>query len=277
MQKLSLELLFHIIGIGSASGLFYANNSIFVISDNGSLLYQYNTADKSLGKSILINSDVTENIKKKQKPDFEAFAHDEKNYYVFGSGSTEKRNRMVTVDRKTKNAISESDLTAIYTEMRVISNMTADDFNIEGVVKKKDTWYFLNRGNGPAGRNIIFTINGNLDTKGKITFKEFSLPQENNSKATFSDGVLVGNNLYFLAAAENSNSTYLDGDVLGSWVGRIDLKKMELAEIKKIDGNHKFEGIALFEEAKDSISFLLCEDNDTKILESDIFKLTLKK
>ena len=42
MEKFTLEILFQIIGIGSASGLFYNNDSLYIIGDNSGFLYEYN-------------------------------------------------------------------------------------------------------------------------------------------------------------------------------------------------------------------------------------------
>ncbi len=46
MQKFQLELLFHIIGIGSASGLLLNGTNLYIISDNSHVLYEYSLIDK---------------------------------------------------------------------------------------------------------------------------------------------------------------------------------------------------------------------------------------
>lgn len=44
-----------------------------------------------------------------------------------------------------------------------------------------------------------------------------------------------------------------------------------------ISESNKFEGLTFYKETENKIEFLLCEDNDTEVLESNIFKLTLNK
>jgi hypothetical protein len=78
-----------------------------------------------------------------------------------------------------------------------------------------------------------------------------------------------------LATAEDTESTYDDGEVLGSLIGRINLKTMKIDFTQKISSTHKFEGLTLYTDSKEKIEFLLCEDKDTEVLETDIYKLTI--
>lgn len=276
MNKFSLELLFQIIGIGSASGLIHKDNTLLIIGDNSGFLYEYNIATSDLNHHALIENPVA-NIPKKQKPDFEAIASDENNVYVFGSGSTENRNKMVTVDRKSKKIIQTADLTNLYLSMQSFGNITPENFNIEGVVYDGETWYFFQRGNGKKGKNGVFSVQSkNLEEDFAILYNEFDLPKIKGIQASFTDAVLVGGDIYFLASAENSASTYTDGEVVGSLIGNLNLETMEIGKTKVITETHKFEGITLFENTKTNITFLLCEDNDTDTLESGIYKLTLE-
>ena len=81
--------------------------------------------------------------------------------------------------------------------------------------------------------------------------------------------------IYFLATAEDTQSTYNDGEVLGSFIGRIDLKTMKVEFTQKITSTNKFEGLTFYKKSNNKIEFLLCEDNDTELLETKIFKLGL--
>ncbi len=102
MQKFHLELLFRIIGIGSASGLFYNGDSLYVISDNSNMLYEYKITEQKLDKIPLSENLPNENIAKKDKPDFEAIAAKGDELYLFGSGSTDKRNTILPVNKVIK-------------------------------------------------------------------------------------------------------------------------------------------------------------------------------
>ena len=87
----------------------------------------------------------------------------------------------------------------------------------------------------------------------------------------------MDNQIYFLAAAEKSESTYLDGEVNGTIIGRLSPETLKVEYNEKISDVHKFEGITLYLKNSNSLEFLLCEDKDSEDLKSTIYKLTIKK
>jgi len=277
MEKIQLSLLFKIIGLGSASGLVYHNNTILAIGDNSTYLYEYHMDAKQLDRHPLTEN-PQENVAKISKPDFEALTQFKDSIYIFGSGSTEKRNTMLQVNATSKKVISKNDLSDLYLSMQSFGEIKPEDFNLEGAIYNGESWFFFNRGNGKSNKNVIFTVDAkNLTTEFRILSNIYKLPKIKGIRTSFTDGILVNDKIYFLATAENTESTYDDGEVLGSVIGRIDLKTMKLDFTEKISDSHKFEGLTVFEETTDSITFLLCEDADTEILESTIYKLILKK
>lgn len=280
MQKFQLELLFQIIGIGSASGLFFKNESLFVISDNSKALYEYSLTDKKLDTHLLIENPELpqDNIPKKLKPDFESITPFGEDLCVFGSGSTENRNQMVQFNTYTKKPIKTLNLADLYLSMQYFAEIKSEDFNIEGSVFDGENWYFFQRGNGENGQNGVFTVSGeNLENEFAIVYNSYKLPKIKGVRTSFTDAILIDETLYFLATAENSKSTYEDGEVLGSIIGSIDTKTMKLKLKQTITNEHKFEGLTLYKNNQDSLEFLLCEDKDTDVQQSDIYKLTLRK
>ncbi|HEX8270375.1 MAG TPA: hypothetical protein VF581_10835 [Flavobacterium sp.] len=277
MHQFTLKILFDIIGIGSASGLLYRNNYIYLISDNSDYLYEFSTGTRKLDKIQLLQSDVLENIPKRIKPDFEAIAEYNGSVYIFGSGSTVNRNTMVTVDLTSKKATSITDLTNLYSQLQKISNIGSEDFNIEGAVFDGKYWIFFQRGNGGTGKNAVFKVRGQLDgEKFDIEFYDCQLPEIGGVEASFTDAVIVGDKIYILATAEDTKSTYDDGDVLGSLIGRLDLQTLQVEFTQIITDKLKLEGLTFYKKKNGVLSFLLCEDNDTDGLESDLFRLDLK-
>lgn len=277
MEKFQLSLLFKIIGLGSASGLIYQDNSILAIGDNSSYLYEYNIDSQKLEKHALIEN-PQENTPKKVKLDFEAITKFENNIYIFGSGSTENRNKMVQFDTTTKKVIATTDLSDLYLVMQSFGKITPDDFNIEGAIYNGQSWYLFNRGNGKTNKNVVFTIDGeNLTNDFRVLANEYKLPKIKGVRTSFTDAILVEDKIYFLATAENTESTYDDGEVLGSIVGRIDTTTMKIEFTKKITDTHKFEGITFSKKSGNETEFFLCEDNDTEVLESNIFKLVISE
>ncbi|MFE3869125.1 DUF6929 family protein [Flavobacterium sp. LS2P90] len=277
MEKFTLELLFQIIGIGSASGLIYKDNSLLIIGDNSGYLYEYHMDSQGFIRHPLLEN-PTENTLKKDKADFEAITHFGDSLYVFGSGSTEKRNKMIQVNSSDKKVIATNDIADLYAVMQNFGGIKPEDFNIEGAIYNGESWFLLNRGNGSSNKNVLFTIEGkNLNNDFTILSNDYKLPKIKGVRSSFTDGILVDDSIYFLATAEDTESTYDDGEVLGSLIGRINLKTMKIDFTQKISSTHKFEGLTLYTNSKEKIEFLLCEDKDIEVLETAIYKLTLDK
>ena len=275
MEKFTLEQRFQISGIGAASGLIYKDNSLLIIGDNSSYLYEYEMDSRNLKRHPLLEN-PSENILKKEKPDFEAITTFGESIYVFGSGSTQKRNKMVQINAADKKIVATNDLTDLYAVLQNSAEIKPEDFNIEGAIYNGKSWYLFNRGNGSSTKNILLELQGELLTK-QITVLSYAyqLPTIKGVHSSFTDGILVENTIYFLATAEDTTSTYEDGELLGSLIGSIDLKTMKINFTKKISDSHKFEGLTLYKHSKEKIEFLLCEDKDTDTLETDIYKLSL--
>jgi hypothetical protein len=277
MEKFTLELLFHIIGIGSASGILYKDNNLLIIGDNSSFLYEYHLETSTLHQYPLLENPV-ENIPKSEKPDFESLTQYQDTVYIFGSGSTPERNTMIEFDTNQKKKIATNNLADLYAIMQSFATINPEDFNLEGAVYDGDNWYLFNRGNGTSNRNTLFTIQAKkLSAELSLMSNDYKLPKIKGVRASFTDAVLVEDIIYFLASAEDTKSTYDDGEVLGTIIGSISLKTMKINFTKKISSTHKFEGITVFKNSKNKIEFLLCEDKDTEILETEIYKLTLEK
>ena len=276
MEKFTLEILFHIIGIGSASGLIYKDNSLFIIGDNSGFLYEYAIPSQTLQQHAIIQN-ASPNVIKSEKPDFEAITHFGDTLYVFGSGSTQKRNKMVEINTFEKE-IRTKDLTDLYSVMQSFAEIKPEDFNIEGAIYTGSEWYLFNRGNGESSKNVLFTIHGkNLVDEFNILSNNYKLPKIKGVRSSFTDAVLLDDKIYFLATAEDTKSTYDDGEILGSFLGCIDTKTMKIDFTKKISDTHKFEGLTVYQNTNNTIEFLLCEDKDTEILETTIYKLIVNK
>lgn len=270
MLKLILEAFISISGITAASGLVYNGDELHIVSDNSNYLYSYDLTQQRLSKTPLLQSAPMENIPKASKMDLEAIAFDGNRYYLYGSGSTEKRNHRFIWDG---NTIIQEDYSKIYAFLMDKFNIAKDDFNIEGVVHAADRILFFNRGNGPRGINAILEYNTKSNHLSR--FVPLELPQLAGIATGFSDATLVGNDIYFIATAEDVKSTYLDGEVAGSLLGKIDLDLNSKPAIVEIPERHKFEGITLKEKTEKGLVFLLCEDTDTESDELTIYSLNV--
>lgn len=279
MKKITLDLFVKIIGISSASGLIYHDDLLYIISDNSNYLYEYSLTTANLKKHLLLeNVAVKENISKKTKADFEAITQKDDDIFVVGSGSTTNRTKMIQMSEAEKTVLHNFDLTDLYLSMQYFAGISAEEFNIEGVIFTGEKWYFFQRGNGKNAKNGIFTVESPYFTQGySLLYNSYKLPKINKITASFTDAVLVDSIFYFLASAEDSQSTYLDGEVMGSSLGTIDAETMKLKKTMTISEEHKFEGITLYKKLDKSLEFLLCEDQDNDGQEAQIFKLTITK
>jgi hypothetical protein len=274
MERFTIELLFQILGIGSASGLVFKDNSLFIISDNSSFLYEYHVQEKELSRIKLFESSQ-ENIPKKDKFDFESITLKENELHLLGSGSTSKREKRIIYNLDTA-AIIEKDLSKLYQNLKETTSISDEELNIEGTLFHNEKWYLFQRGNEANSRNGIFKTKS-LEIESPTEFVEVQLPKIKHVETSFTDAILVEDKIYFLATAEDTSSTYDDGEILGSLIGRMDSKTLEIEFTQKISDTHKFEGLTLYKKTEGKIEFLICEDNDSDVLETNIYKLTLNK
>ncbi|GHE29282.1 DUF6929 family protein [Sphingobacterium griseoflavum] len=274
MKELIIEVLLTIQGIAAASGIVYQDKKIVIVSDNSILLYRYDMKAQQLAKDTLIWNDIAENVPKKQKADFEAITQTKGVFYVFGSGSGARRNSLITYNPE-RNAKDSIDLKPVYENLMQKFGISDKDFNIEGAVSMGNEWWLFNRGNGPNKKNGVFILE-------KRTFrpKDFfavSLPTLQAVETGFTDATLVDGKIYFTAAAEDSNSSYHDGEIKGTLIGRLDPKTRKLEYTQTLSEKNKFEGISLFRKSKHRLEFLLCEDEDADVSASKIYKVTIPR
>ena len=270
MKQFTLDIQYKITGIGATSGLILLNNSLFIISDNSSFLYEYLILENQLNK-IKLDQNSQENTIKKDKLDFEAITLNDNKLYLFGSGSTKKRENRYSFDLKSKE-IKHKDLSKIYQKLKQNIGISDDELNIEGAFFIQKKLYLFQRGNGDNSQNGIFVKDENKN----INFTKITLPKIQEIEAAFTDAILIDDKIYFLAAVENTTSTYNDGEILGSFIGCLALNSFELQFCQQISETHKFEGLTFYSQSENNINFLLCEDNDTEELQTNIYKLSLK-
>lgn len=276
MKEIALQALYTILGLNAASGIIYTEDKIFAISDQSNALYEYSIKNNRTQYHSLDGNTINHAQEKSVKYDSEGILLDQQNLMIVGSGSKPNRNLAFTYDLTNKTADTLS-LSYLYETLSEFSEIPKTDFNVEGLVKYKEDYIFLNRGNGKNNINALMVVQGKNLTDEFNTFAyTFDLPKINNTQSGFSDGVVLNNNLYFIATAEGSDSTYNDGKIMGSMIGCIDLKKMKLKFTQIISENQKFEGITIKEIKGKEIEFLLSEDNDTVTDQSIIYSLKCK-
>ena len=275
MSNCVLKTFCELQGIGAASGLVMDQGYLYIVSDQSSYLYQYHIQTQQLNRIGLVEN--SQHISpKKDKFDLESVVKKDNSLYLFGSGSTQKRHQLFHYELKSQH-IQTVDLSSLYHSFKQVGGLSDDELNIEGVIYDAPRWLFFQRGNGASAQNGIFIAHSeHLEHQASIEFIPFQLPLINQVLASFTDAILVNQQIYFLAAVENSQSTYDDGEVLGSFIGCIDLAQLKLNYIEQITDSHKFEGLAFYQQTQDELILLLCEDNDSDELSTTIYQLNMR-
>lgn len=278
MNNIILEVFCVLYGISSPSGLFLDRDRLFIVSDNSNYLYAYHlrTQKQSIYRLVEAGAEPLENIPKSIKKDLEAITGDGRYLYLFGSGSTDKRNSLFIVQAEEPSKSQEQPIGTVYNQLSQKHGIHTDDFNIEGALIKDDLLYLFNRGNGPLQKNGVFTLSKSLDTANS-TWTPIPLPHLSDIPSGFTDAIHHEGRIYFIASSEAGGSTYEDGEVGGSLIGALDVQTMEVLYTKKITDNKKLEGLTLLKDEDGYLTFLLCEDPDDDRPESSIYSLKLKK
>jgi hypothetical protein len=179
---------------------------------------------------------------KKHKLDLEACVTVDggRTFLAFGSGSTERRERVLVV-RGIGSGAPEVELvalTALYHLLRGTPGFAPGRLNLEGVVSLGDRLRFFSRGNGKE-RDGVKPVNATCDVAldtllGHVTapdrfpppsptdITQYDLGDLDAVPLGFTDATVVGDRIVYSAAAEASPDAVDDGSVTGSALGVID-------------------------------------------------------
>ena len=264
--------------IPSASGAAISGNTTYIVGDDSPYLFSLNTNSKAISKSKIYSLDNIKNgrIIKKEKPDFEALEMINNNeIIVIGSGSkTPKRDLFLHLFLKDSLRIKTYQVTKFYNHLRESSILDNKSLNIEALAIKDEFIYFFNR-----GKNIIFQFNYSdlmsyLD--GLTPYPEpkstlFHLPTINGIESGFSGATILKEEslIIFTSSVEASNNTYNDGEILGSFIGSIDISNNTMLNtynsviIPFVNKPVKVESVTIQEKISPrKIKTILVTDND---------------
>ncbi|MEJ8803217.1 DUF6929 family protein [Pontibacter sp. H249] len=222
--------------IPSASGMEYVEGNYYVLGDDSPYLYQLDAQYKPVKQYTLFDSSGFKNgrIPKSDKPDLESMAHftygRDNILLLLGSGASTARNKGYLVNLSDKMQVQEVDFTRFYTFLkRILGSKEEGELNIEGLAMDKTYAYLLHR---PfTGTNILFRVDANsfkdfLIRGGDlpaVAVYYFTLPAIGQSFAGFSGAYTLEDKLFITASVEDTSNAIDDGEVLGSFVGAIDL------------------------------------------------------
>lgn len=268
----------------SASGIEIIGPTAYVIGDDSPFLYLLDAATLAvLSRVALFKTDAfgTGRIAKATKPDLEAMAaltwpNGQAGVLVLGSGSTPAREVgwFVSVAGSTPQRV---DLAPLYAQLR--AHLPAGTvLNLEAAATTETELLLFQRTVGRADAALLFvlplaavlhqlagTTKAELPKPHQLVFE---LPSIDGCPAGFSGATFVKGRLFVSASVENTTDAVLDGAVLGSFVGVVDIaaQKATFARLAWADGRPyygKVEGLAVRQQLPDGqFELLLVTDDD---------------
>jgi hypothetical protein len=234
-MNLKLNKTVSIPDIPSASGIAKYGTHYFVVGDDSPYLFEIDANFQIVRKIRLFSEEelIGKRIPKAKKPDFEALEIiDNKELIIFGSGSkSPQRNLFIRIHLDSME-IKKTNISLLYEKLKSLPEMEHVELNIEATSYKDGFLHLFNRSN-----NLLFVFNyadfiDFVENKGAWsepkTFR-FSLPKINNFESKFSGATVLTNApfILFTSSVEDTNNAYDDGEILGSFVGIIDLATMQ--------------------------------------------------
>jgi hypothetical protein len=208
---------------------------------------------------------------KKSKLDLEAVFLFQDWLVAMGSGSSPLRERFVIVEG---TQVTIREMHAFYTQLR----STFDgELNIEGAVVDGDDLLLFQRGNGIGAKNQTARANLTQIFAGKAPeirdVRTWALPDA----LTFTDATRRGDEIWFLACAEDSPDATRDGPVSAVALGRIEDDRAVTWPILDERGApllEKTEGLA-FDPDDATRRLFVVTDRDDATLPSDLLVISL--
>jgi hypothetical protein len=268
--------------IPSASGIERVGQTYFAIGDNSPWFYAMDTSFTLIRKVALGAYPVADDglIAKAVKHDFEAMTEISwrgKSYVlILGSGSKQPhRFEGKLVDTEHIDSIRTFSLEKFYSKVRHKVKLQHYELNIEAAATVNGKLYIFNRGkNSLVVMHVDDFMEFILEEKEHLKMKAYTiqLPKLNQIQSGFSGAVgdHAHKRIIFTASVENTADWVLDGDILGSFIGVLEIEKIDQdyapQTVKLIGPNgqakYKAESIALVQNQRNSLDCVLVTDND---------------
>jgi hypothetical protein len=236
-RRLTLE------NIPSASGMELIGNRVYVVGDDSPFLFVLDLATLKQVEQIRLFGSGNfglSRIPKLLKPDLECLTQLDikgvNNLVAFGSGSSPNRNQVYTIALPAGNQkatqVEQHSLEDLYKALQANKDLLGDEvLNLEAAATTSDKVLLLQRAT-EGGANLILSfprqdfvayLTGSRKNLPGYEAIAFHLPKLAGLSSRFSGAFVYHNRLFFSASVENTDDAILDGEVLGSFVGWIDL------------------------------------------------------
>ncbi len=256
--------------VSSASGLIRLNGKFYVVADDDLSLISFTEAETDCDRIKLFAGSLPEDAvaRKKVKPDLEALTVIASLGAILALPSGSKPNRntgaLILSDR-----INTIDFSGLFTAL----NKKINDLNLEGIVECGNAFKLFQRGNARGAKNSIITLQADIFVAelqtGIVTAKSFAGIQNcnlgllNGVPLSFTDAAVwnsaTGKKIVFLAAAEDTQTTYDDGEYRGAIFGVLN-EAGEVVCKEEILSPQKPEGLW----AENSVFYFVTDADDPK-------------
>lgn len=284
MKKISVKKIRDLNSVRAASGLVKIDGKFFVIADDDLSLavFSLEPGSKDLFFPLSAGDLPTNHLeRKKVKPDWEALVKVPPKYspgewlLVIPSGSKVNRQQGFYLSvqdlkfAKSINANQPVDFTEIYEKL----GETFTELNIEGACFTDSGFLLFQRGNGKSNQSALIELDAQEvidDIKNQRpvqaswckSIKHYDLGLINDCPLSFTDAFnSQDTGVWFLAAAEKTDSTYEDGAFCGSVLGRID-DTGQFSERYELDCPTKPEGLWVEKESDGYRIYLVTDADD---------------
>lgn len=263
----------------SGSAMAVVGDRVFIAGDDSPYLFALSAQFELQEKHLLLEKFTgKKRIPKAEKPDFESMAEEETTtgtlLYLFGSGSmSPERDLLLTFPVASPEQLKEDSLTPLYNRLASQNGGGRESLNLEGALIKGPNLYLLNR----AGNQLIklnlaefkeFLMGHRTADKLHLRISSFQLPGKKGLQAGFSGACFLPGTslLLFSATLEDTQNWIDDGEIVGSYLGMLDLNKAAKGEVLQLEFLRNREGKP-FRDKLESISFSgYYKNGDVKLL-----------
>jgi hypothetical protein len=275
--SLELEALAQL-RLSAASALVCSGAELLVLADDELVLQRYSHAGCYLGQQALLAGSLPADpaARKQQKPDFEMLCQlPDGRLLALGSGSTAERRRGVLWQAGSALLI---DLSGLYLALE--ARLTG--LNLEGAVVQGERLVLAQRGNNAGSQNALISLDlacvlsqlagASLGPESVRNIAPIDLGALQGVPLSFTDLCLANDGrLLFSAAAEDTDSSYLDGACAGSVLGC--LVDGQVQALWPLAGQAKIEGLCMLADG----SLRLVNDPDDRNAQSTLYRLVLPR
>lgn len=223
----------------SGSGMAFYHPYFYIVGDDDPYLAKLNENGEILQRWQLWDTTDVQNdrIDKKVKPDFEAVSlfpyQQDTLMLIFGSGSKSPRRDVIFTFDPKKEKIDSLNGKSFFAWLKKTAHLTNKEINLEGATYHDGYLYLLNRHNNAMYKlpesGLKHFIENNSTEKLRLKEYKFELPVYQNDTARFSGASMLAekNQILFSATIETTNNWQDDGKIVGSFMGTIDLNKLD--------------------------------------------------